>query len=105
MEMKNLLLFFLLCALPLKIAAAEKIGSLAKLPSTVELAVLPSEVTATFLGDESVEGGESISMGGTLRDIPVLPDPGKEAPIGSGLGLLTLCAGAYLLNSKKRNKK
>ena len=69
-----------------------------------EKLILPSEVTFASFSDVNLLD-DSDNTEGSLRGTPPdLPDPGKD-PIGSGLGLLTLCAGVYLLSSKRNRKK
>ena len=100
MKRKNLLIF-LLCAMPFSaIFAMEGLEIVEKIPSgRMERAKLPSEITSAGFPGRSDNTTEA-----SLRGRPeALPDPGRE-PIGGGLGLLMLCAGTYLFNSKKNKK-
>ncbi|GHT76460.1 hypothetical protein FACS189413_11400 [Bacteroidia bacterium] len=63
-----------------------------------ERATPPSETTAAGMTGKS----NDVTTSGSLRGAgETLPEPG---PVGSGLGILTLCAGAYLFNAKKNGK-
>jgi len=92
-------LFFLLLAMPFGAAfAGENFEHAEKFLSN---SVLPSEITlAGFTGfaDGSDDGD---AMSGPMRGPGGNPNEPPSAPVGSGLGLLTLCAGFYLMKSKR----
>jgi len=102
MKQKKCLLLLLMFAMTFTAFAWNGTTKSERFSGRMERAQLPSSMTASGMYGRTDEATSNTDEG-SLRGGP--PDnPPEPLPIGGGLGLLTLCAGAYLFNSNKNKK-
>ncbi|MDR0547785.1 MAG: hypothetical protein LBG77_09470 [Dysgonamonadaceae bacterium] len=99
--MRKVYLILLLCAGAFSATYALNSVERQSHSTRFERATPPSETTAAGItGDRN----DDSTMSGSLRTSPDNGQLGEPGAVGSGLGLLTLCAGAYLFNFKRNRK-
>ena len=103
MKQKKCLLLLLMSAMSLTIFAWNGPTKTERFAGRMERAQLPSTMTSAAMTGRVDNATDYSTEQGSLRGGPP-GNPAEPEPVGSGLALLTLCAGAYLFNSKKNKK-